>query len=73
MKANLILEKPHGWPRSTIVAKAESCSSCGVRLVDRGSTTFACPQCAETVIGRCKQCRDQSVTFSCAKCGFVGP
>jgi len=55
------------------MAKAESCSSCGVRLVESGSTTFSCPQCGETVLGRCKQCRDQSVVFVCGKCGFQGP
>jgi predicted RNA-binding Zn-ribbon protein involved in translation (DUF1610 family) len=55
------------------MAKAESCSSCGVRLVESGSTTFSCPQCGEIVLGRCKQCRDQSVTYMCTKCGFSGP
>jgi len=72
-KANIILVKPVGMPGLTIVAKAVSCSSCGVRLVDRGSTTFNCPQCGETVIGRCKQCRDQSVVYKCGKCGYSGP
>jgi len=62
-----------GGPRLTVVLKAVSCSSCGVRLVDRGSTTFNCPQCNETVIGRCRQCRDQSVAFNCTRCGFTGP
>jgi len=67
------LEELDGWPGSTIVAKAVSCSSCGVRLVDKGSATFGCPQCGETVLGRCKQCRDQSVMYTCTKCGFSGP
>lgn len=61
------------------VAPAESmkkekiCSSCGIRLVERGFTYFKCPMCGEVEIGRCAKCRDQSVAYSCPKCGFTGP
>jgi predicted RNA-binding Zn-ribbon protein involved in translation (DUF1610 family) len=49
------------------------CSSCGKRLVGKGITYFKCPMCGQTEIGRCKQCRDQSVKYHCDKCGFTGP
>ncbi|MGQ9582909.1 MAG: zinc finger domain-containing protein [Thermoplasmatota archaeon] len=55
------------------MTKAESCSSCGIRLVEKGSTTFSCPQCGGALIGRCRQCRDQSVAYTCPACGFQGP
>ncbi len=53
--------------------KIEVCSSCGIRLIDRSSTSFPCPVCGETAIGRCRICRDQSVNYICEKCGFEGP
>ena len=49
------------------------CSSCGVRLSDRCSTVFKCPQCGQVEIGRCAQCRDQSVVYTCKECSFEGP
>ena len=49
------------------------CSSCGIRLQGRASTTFKCPNCGAEEIGRCAQCRDQGVKYECKKCGFVGP
>ena len=51
----------------------ETCSSCGVRLLGKGVTTFACPSCGEGKLGRCTQCRDQSVAYHCNRCGFQGP
>ena len=33
----------------------------------------ACPSCGEGHIGRCAQCRDQSVHYRCDSCGFMGP
>jgi Zn-ribbon RNA-binding protein len=49
------------------------CNSCGVRLVGNGITFFKCPICGAEEIGRCAQCRDQSVKYECKKCGFTGP
>ncbi|MDD1765305.1 MAG: zinc finger domain-containing protein [Methanomassiliicoccales archaeon] len=49
------------------------CSSCGVRLTSKGITTFLCPSCGEVQIGRCSNCRDQSVQYTCPRCGFSGP
>lgn len=49
------------------------CSSCGTRLLGKATTAFACPACGEGVIGRCAQCRDQSVHYKCDSCGFTGP
>ena len=51
----------------------ENCSSCGIRLVDRGDSIFPCPNCAGAKVGRCRQCRDQSVGYRCPECGFMGP
>ncbi len=51
----------------------KSCSSCGKRLVGAGITFFKCPTCAGEEIGRCSNCRDQSVMYECKKCGFRGP
>ncbi|UCF08964.1 MAG: DUF1610 domain-containing protein [Thermoplasmata archaeon] len=55
------------------MAKAENCSSCGKRLVGPGTTSFPCPSCGNSVIGRCANCRDQSVVYYCKACGFQGP
>jgi len=52
--------------------KAEKCVSCGKGLIEQGATTFYCPSCQEG-IGRCRNCREQSVKYTCKKCGFVGP
>ncbi|MCX6652483.1 MAG: zinc finger domain-containing protein [Methanomassiliicoccales archaeon] len=49
------------------------CSSCGVRLTRKKTTFFPCPNCGQTEIGRCSNCRDQSVNYVCGKCGFTGP
>ena len=49
------------------------CTSCGRSLRSPGTTQFLCPSCGEGSIGRCARCRDQSVTYRCAKCGFEGP
>ncbi|MCA1814560.1 MAG: zinc finger domain-containing protein [Halobacteriales archaeon] len=57
----------------TSLRLTETCSSCGVRLLGKGSATFACPSCGAGKLGRCAQCRDQSVTYTCAECGFQGP
>jgi len=55
------------------MVKDKICSSCGKRLIGHGNTTFKCPKCGNTEVGRCDQCRDQSVSYECKKCGFVGP
>lgn len=55
------------------MAADKICSSCGKRLIGRGNTFFKCPKCGEYEIGRCAQCRDQSVPYECKKCGFIGP
>ena len=58
---------------ATMARLVENCSSCGTRLLGRGCTTFPCPSCDEGKIGRCAQCRDQSVLYTCKKCGYEGP
>ncbi|RLF37123.1 MAG: RNA-binding protein [Thermoplasmata archaeon] len=52
--------------------KAEKCVTCGRGLLEKGFTTFPCPIC-DNVIGRCSNCREQSVKYACPKCGFGGP
>jgi len=52
--------------------QADKCISCGKGLVEQGSATFPCPMC-DGIIGRCSGCREQSVKYSCQKCGFTGP
>ena len=52
--------------------QAEKCISCGKGLLAQGSATFQCPTCEEP-IGRCTSCREQSVKYTCKKCGFIGP
>ncbi|MEE8182632.1 MAG: zinc finger domain-containing protein [Thermoplasmata archaeon] len=49
------------------------CSSCGVVMQRKGTAIFKCPACGEGTIGRCTQCRDQSVPYKCEVCGFEGP
>lgn len=55
------------------MAADKICSSCGKRLIGHGNTFFKCPKCGDYEIGRCDQCRDQSVPYECKKCGFIGP
>ena len=55
------------------MAKEYACASCGIRLVGKGSVVFKCPGCGKADIGRCAQCRDQSVLFTCQDCGYEGP
>jgi len=55
------------------MAADKICSSCGKRLVGSGITFFKCPVCGDHEIGRCSNCRDQSVVYECDKCGFKGP
>ncbi|MEM3851671.1 MAG: zinc finger domain-containing protein [Methanomassiliicoccales archaeon] len=55
------------------MAETKNCSSCGVALIGYGVTTFDCPNCGQTRIGRCLQCRNQSVSYTCTACGFRGP
>ncbi len=50
-----------------------ACSSCGIRLSGPGATVLKCPRCGAGEIGRCAQCRDQSVVYRCKECGFEGP
>ncbi len=51
----------------------ENCSSCGIRLIERGDSVFPCPHCGAAQVGRCRKCRDQSVSYKCPECGFMGP
>ncbi|MGB1818807.1 MAG: zinc finger domain-containing protein [Candidatus Poseidoniaceae archaeon] len=52
--------------------RATVCTASGVPLVDKGSTTFPCPQCGHA-IGRSPLCRNQGVAYVCPGCGFQGP
>jgi predicted RNA-binding Zn-ribbon protein involved in translation (DUF1610 family) len=49
------------------------CTSCKKKVVnDNGSVVFNCPQCNESEIVRCTNCRDNASKYHCA-CGFEGP
>ncbi|MDD4255164.1 MAG: zinc finger domain-containing protein [Methanofollis sp.] len=50
----------------------EKCTSCNAPLVERGATRFNCPGCGNE-IRRCAQCREQSIAYTCEKCGYQGP
>ncbi|AAM32209.1 MULTISPECIES: zinc finger domain-containing protein [Methanosarcina] len=52
--------------------KVEYCTSCGIRLVEKGYVKFPCPQCGAE-IGRCTSCRQQGNVYTCPKCGFKAP
>jgi len=53
--------------------KEYACASCGTRLTGKGDVVFSCPGCGAKMLGRCAQCRDQSVEFACPDCGYAGP
>ena len=55
------------------MTEEKKCTSCGKGLNEPGTTFFPCPNCGEVEIGRCMNCRDQSVKYVCSNCGFVGP
>ncbi|NMA10247.1 zinc finger domain-containing protein [Methanoculleus chikugoensis] len=50
----------------------DRCTSCNATLAEEGSTWFPCPVCAHE-INRCYRCREQSIGYTCPKCGFQGP
>ncbi|MBA3046533.1 MAG: DUF1610 domain-containing protein [Candidatus Thermoplasmatota archaeon] len=50
-----------------------ACASCGTRLIGKGDVVFKCPGCGIKLLGRCAQCRDQSVEYGCKDCGYQGP
>jgi predicted RNA-binding Zn-ribbon protein involved in translation (DUF1610 family) len=52
--------------------KVEYCTSCGIRLEEKGNVKFPCPECGNEV-GRCISCRQQGNLYKCPKCGFQGP
>ncbi|MFP4654170.1 MAG: HVO_2753 family zinc finger protein [Methanohalobium sp.] len=52
--------------------KVKYCTTCGVHLAERGFVRFPCPSCF-TELGRCINCRQQSNSYTCSKCGFEGP
>lgn len=52
--------------------RAEFCTSCGIRLLERGKVQFPCPECTRS-IGRCWRCRSQAIIYRCPSCGFSGP
>ena len=56
-----------------IMDKEHACASCGTRLIGKGDVVFMCPGCGVKELGRCAQCRDQSVEYGCPDCGYEGP
>ncbi len=62
-----------GGGASAPTGPAKSCSSCGRALIGWGVVSFPCPKCGSLGLGRCAQCRDQSVGYRCRVCDFQGP
>lgn len=52
--------------------RARFCTTSGTPLVEKGSTTFPCPNCGEA-IGRAARIRIQAVPYVCPSCAFEGP
>jgi predicted RNA-binding Zn-ribbon protein involved in translation (DUF1610 family) len=48
------------------------CTSCNSPLAEEGAAEFGCPKC-DYQIRRCYRCREQSIPYTCPKCGFGGP
>ncbi|UCD92163.1 MAG: DUF1610 domain-containing protein [Methanobacteriota archaeon] len=48
----------------------QRCSSCGAILTGEGTVLFKCPSCGDSMIGRCVNCREQSVSYSSKACCF---
>ncbi|MCL4342692.1 MAG: zinc finger domain-containing protein [Candidatus Thermoplasmatota archaeon] len=55
------------------MSSVDTCTSCGVGLVEKGFSIFDCPDCGEVSIGRCVHCKEHSTPYTCPKCGFTGP
>ena len=50
------------------------CASCGKRIEsERFWVEFDCPKCGKIKIIRCEKCKRMVNTYTCPKCGFVGP
>jgi len=50
------------------------CSICNVDVLARENfVRFMCPNCGETEIIRCYNCKVLSNKYKCDKCNFVGP
>ncbi len=46
----------------------------GTKLVNEsGDVRFMCPKCGEAEIARSRKARELSRSYTCPKCGFVGP
>ncbi|MDP6157040.1 MAG: zinc finger domain-containing protein [Candidatus Thermoplasmatota archaeon] len=58
---------------SELTERAENCSSCGKRLKGIVFAAFQCPNCGETALARCWNCKNQSIGYECPECGFLGP
>ena len=58
---------------SIFMENEQECASCGTRLTGKGDVIFKCPGCGKKQMGRCAQCRDQSVVYNCPDCGYEGP
>jgi predicted RNA-binding Zn-ribbon protein involved in translation (DUF1610 family) len=68
----------NGSKRDTIgilggaIMSEKKCTSCNAPLAEEGATEFGCPACG-VEINRCYRCREQSIAYTCPKCGFGGP
>ncbi len=64
----------HRNPQEVLIMEQLKCSTCGTSLLGQEDfVKFGCPECGETIIMRCRQCRKLSNPYRCEKCGFEGP
>jgi Zn-ribbon RNA-binding protein len=51
-----------------------NCTSCNTHIsASDNFVKFKCPSCNEQLIVRCGICRNNTVKYTCKKCGFAGP
>ena len=68
-----------GYKGVDYLSHATTCTSSGIPLEDKRSTSFPCPghdtdgNPCKSMIGRSEMCRNQGVRYICPECRFVGP
>ena len=56
------------------MATEKKCLSLNISITnDRGAVSFKCPNCGDYEIVRSTKARKIAATYTCPKCGFVGP
>ena len=54
--------------------KKNECACCHRPIAPyEGAVHFPCPECGDVTIWRCERCRTMGNSYTCLKCGFIGP